>query len=237
MTEGEKTFDEIIAEANLPVTVTLAPRMRSGWSMRILPSGHRELKLPRIFETAPLSVKITVLEWAVLDRPRLRAKRSAYFKRKGELETVARDWLMSQSGRGGKRKLPTYETKGIRWDLAEVRDFVNAEYFGGRVETLVRWGRAGSKLSFQISKHLADGTEFNVVTIAGAYNHAEVPRFAIESIMHHEMLHIAIPPKRGGGRRVGRPERRLTKDCCMELASSSASGSLSAAKTLKPSMT
>ena len=41
-----------------------------------------------------------------------------------------------------------------------------------------------------------------MITIAGIYNDPTVPRFAIESIMFHEMLHIAIPPFQKNGRNV-----------------------------------
>ena len=40
-----------------------------------------------------------------------------------------------------------------------------------------------------------------------------------------------------GGNLDGRPLRRFTKACCMEVARNSASSCVSAANTLKPSMT
>jgi hypothetical protein len=46
------------------------------------------------------------------------------------------------------------------------------------------------------------GNRVNLITIAGVYDLPTVPRFAIEAILHHEMLHIAIPPVRGTGRSV-----------------------------------
>ena len=44
-------------------------------------------------------------------------------------------------------------------------------------------------------------------------------------------------PGRGGGSLAGRPLRRLTKACCIEVARTCASSSVSAANTLKPSIT
>ncbi|NLE01045.1 MAG: hypothetical protein GX640_14350, partial [Fibrobacter sp.] len=42
----------------------------------------------------------------------------------------------------------------------------------------------------------------HLITIAGVYNHPDVPLFAIEAVMYHEMLHIAVPPFKKNGRFV-----------------------------------
>ena len=51
-------------------------------------------------------------------------------------------------------------------------------------------------------KKTKSGEPCSVITIAGIYDHPEVPLFAIEGILYHEMLHEAIPPYSRNGRRV-----------------------------------
>lgn len=206
MTLPVPSFEELSAAKNLPISVELPPRLSRSWSMRILSSGQRVLKLPRAFAQAPEDIKTILLDWALLERPRLKRLRPAYYAQRRLLESAAHEWLKTHRAAIPKPKqasrIPSYETQGCRWNLAEVRDHINNAYLGGGIETLVRWGRAHSRLSFQTSRQLPDGQMINIVTIAGVYNHPEVPRFAIETIMFHEMLHIAIPPQTGGSRRI-----------------------------------
>jgi hypothetical protein len=94
-----------------------------------------------------------------------------------------------------------------------VFDHINARYYDSSLRSYVRWGERASITSYQTARDAPDGSRYNLITIAGAYNHPSVPRYAIEGIMYHEMLHIAIPPVVSGGRRTvhGREFRRAER--------------------------
>jgi hypothetical protein len=93
-------------------------------------------------------------------------------------------------------------TRGRIYDLREVFDCVNAISFNGSLSSFLRWGAPRSRTSYHMIKIDPAGNRVNLITIAGVYDLPTIPRFAIEAIMHHEMLHIAIPPVRGNGRSV-----------------------------------
>lgn len=38
----------------------------------------------------------------------------------------------------------------------------------------------------------------HLITIGQVYDHPSVPRFALEGVIHHEILHIVHPPRKAG---------------------------------------
>jgi hypothetical protein len=65
----------------------------------------------------------------------------------------------------------------------------------------VRWGSHPLR-SYQSCKRGPAGEKYNLITIGTIYNGPNVPRFAIEGILFHEMLHIAYPPVISNARNV-----------------------------------
>ncbi|MBD3358073.1 MAG: hypothetical protein GF363_13020 [Chitinivibrionales bacterium] len=73
----------------------------------------------------------------------------------------------------------------------------------GRInDASIRWGSQTSTTSFHRHGFDTKGKRFDLITIAGLYNHPEVPRFAIESVVCHEALHIIHPPYKKNGRTI-----------------------------------
>jgi hypothetical protein len=77
--------------------------------------------------------------------------------------------------------------------LREVFSSLNATYFNGTLTSFIRWGKSRGR-SYQTTFTDEQGKRQNLISIAQLYNRPDVPRFAMESIVYHEMLHIAIPP-------------------------------------------
>lgn len=108
-----------------------------------------------------------------------------------------------------RRKTLTIYPVGDTLDLRELRDRVNEEYFGGELEVRVTWGRRSTARSRRGRKrrggiHIRLGSydqRHRLVRVHPVLDRPEVPEYVVESIVHHEMLHAAVPPVPGRTRR------------------------------------
>lgn len=98
-----------------------------------------------------------------------------------------------------------------RWfDLLELRDEINRCYFAGALAVEITWGRERpaparrrrrrpQRRTIQLGSYTASQ---NLVRIHRALDRPDVPRYVVAAIVHHEMLHAAIPPVVQDGRRA-----------------------------------
>ena len=200
-----ESFDQLRTHiSSCSISVHVNRRLKSNWYVRIhRNSGRRELHVPPVLGDAPERVKSAVVNWAALPSPRNSRERKELRIRRREYEELIRAYLHEHAP-ADVRPPPRqkWPTRGCRWDLSEVFDTLNGRYFQGALTSLLRWGTCASKTSYQSTRKLQDGSLAHCITIAGTYDHPDVPRFAIESIMFHEMLHIRIPPRRENGRNI-----------------------------------
>lgn len=93
-------------------------------------------------------------------------------------------------------------TDGAWHDLAAIRDSLNRRWFRGGLEPAITWGRwsalRGRRRTIRLGSY--DARE-NLIRIHPALDHSWVPRQFVEAVVHHEMLHAAMPAKESGGRR------------------------------------
>jgi hypothetical protein len=108
------------------------------------------------------------------------------------------------------RKIVT-GTKGEAHDMDEIFDSLNFWYFGGRIEKpTLTWS---PRKSFHILGH-HDSTH-DTISVSRSLDSNSVPRFVVEYVLFHEMLHIAHPTVHHNGRRYNhtpafrRDERRF----------------------------
>lgn len=87
------------------------------------------------------------------------------------------------------------------YNLREIFDHVNVRYLGGRVRARITWGipRLARRSDLLFGTYTF---EDRLITIHRVLDHETVPRFFLEFLMFHEMLHQLIPPLRV--RREGR---------------------------------
>ncbi|MBN1576116.1 MAG: M48 family metallopeptidase [Chitinispirillaceae bacterium] len=212
-----RTFDRIRDELALKaLTIHFNRRLKNSWYVKIhRGSDHRELHVPCLLENAAEPVKRALIEWATLPKPRRPEMNRALRQRRRELEERIKSFVDEQlpTPRPGKTPFQKWPTEGCRYDLKEVFATLNSRYFDNRLVSLLRWGTGATKTSYESTRKDASGNPYHRITIAGVYNHPEVPRFAMESIMYHEMLHIHIPPRKEYGRTVihGPDFRRLER--------------------------
>lgn len=97
----------------------------------------------------------------------------------------------------------TLPTKGFHHDLLAIFDAVNQKYFAGKMKATIRWGR---KLPSPQRRHkrMTMGhchIEKRLITIHRAFDRIWVPRFIVEFVTFHEMLHLKFPAKIKNGRK------------------------------------
>lgn len=201
------SFNELIASKNMSgLTVKLSSRLKRSWHVKISRvTGVRLLTVPYYLESAPSSVKLSLLEWALLPLNSRKTDPATKIHRQN-LERNIQSYISDldpalYSSRLDAAKLE-HKTRGNRYDLRVVFDTINNTYFQNKVIASVRWGSYSSLTSYQTVRTEKNGTRINLITIAGVYNHPDVPLFALEAVMYHEMLHIVVPPYKKNGRTI-----------------------------------
>jgi len=99
------------------------------------------------------------------------------------------------------------QTKGKHHDLGVSFQRLSDKYFHGQVQALVTWGRrttpAGHKRE---TIKLGSYSPYDrLIRIHPALDRRWVPRYFVEYVMFHEMLHHVMPHTRGAGRRALHP--------------------------------
>jgi hypothetical protein len=95
----------------------------------------------------------------------------------------------------GRKQITT--PSGDIYHLEEIFDELNLRFFHGRLEQpRLTWSRIRSRrrLGHYDPVHHA-------IVVSRIFDHHEVPRYAVEYIVYHEMLHLKHPVKLRGSRR------------------------------------
>ena len=124
----------------------------------------------------------------------------------------------NESRRSKGRKVIT-SPKGEVYDLDEMFDSINFWYFSGKLpKPTLTWS---PRNTYRILGH-HDSTH-DTVSISRSLDDAKVPRYVVEYVLFHEMLHIAHPTQHVNGRRYNhtaafrRDERKFTHYHAAEL--------------------
>jgi hypothetical protein len=165
------------------------------------------LRLDRSFLAAPTRVLEALGRW-LLGRPR---------ERQRALQTLRE--FFDEAWRGRARqprpaRRPVLRPVGQHFDLAELAAELDAHYFGGALRPAVTWGRRVGGSSKRGSIRLGSyDYRAQVVRIHPALDHDTVPRWVVESVLFHEMLHAAspVPEVRRGRRCIHPPEFRVAE--------------------------
>lgn len=103
-----------------------------------------------------------------------------------------------------KRRPLALATAGQHHDLGEICRSVNERYFEGKLQVNISWSReaAGRPSKGRRSIKLGSYTPRDrLIRVHPALDAASVPRYFVEYIVYHEMLHHVLPPKARNGRR------------------------------------
>jgi hypothetical protein len=96
---------------------------------------------------------------------------------------------------------PCIRTQGRFYNLREIFDSLNNEYFGGGVTALISWGNRNSRRALKKRTLGTYCRHTNTIRISSVLDRRNVPHYFIRYVVYHEMLHSAMRDLRKNGRR------------------------------------
>jgi len=91
---------------------------------------------------------------------------------------------------GRVRQLVATETRGRHFDLQSIFDDLNRRYFDGAIQARITWGQKSGKPRRRNSIKMGSySVEERLIRVHRSLDRAFVPRYFVEWIVYHEMLH------------------------------------------------
>ena len=161
-----------------------------------LREGTIRVSLSDLLEGAPESVlrAITHILIAKLYRKPVDPVQNLRFKRFASSASVVRQMELVRHARGVKRY---FGPEGRYYNLEEVFDALNLRFFSGllgRPELTWSEGLAKRSLGHYDAAH-------NTIVVSRVFDRPSSPRYALEYLLYHEMLHLKHPVRMRGLRR------------------------------------
>jgi hypothetical protein len=161
-----------------------------------LREGRILVSLSDLLEGAPESVAraIAHILLAKLYRKPVDAAQNLRFKRFASSAAVARQTDLIRHARGTKRYSGP---EGRFYNLEELFDTLNTGFFGGLLgRPQLTWseGMARRSLGHYDATH-------NTIVVSRVFDRPSSPRYAVEYLLYHEMLHLKHPVRMRGLRR------------------------------------
>jgi len=161
-----------------------------------LRQGELYLRVSDLLEGAPESVlhAIAHILLAKLYRKPVDRSHSARYRRYIAGHDITAQARLVRQMRGRKH---IHSPRGHHYRLEEIFDDLNRRFFHGLLgRPQLSWSRnqARSSLGHYDPAH-------NAIVISRVFDHPHVPRYAVEYILFHEMLHLKHPVRLRGTRR------------------------------------
>jgi hypothetical protein len=161
-----------------------------------LREGQIHVSLSDLLEGAPESVlrAIAHILLAKLYKKEIDPAQNLRYKRFTSSAAVVRQMELVRGARGNKRFIGP---EGRYYHLDEVFDSLNVRFFGGLL------GRPELTWSEHTAKRLLGHYDaaHNTIVVSRVFDRPSSPRYAIEYLLYHEMLHLKHPVTRNGLRR------------------------------------
>jgi hypothetical protein len=166
-------------------------------SDRVINRAPLELRIHRSFTEAPEEVLAAVATFVESKRGSDRAR---------EALAVIREHFSAHRATARKRRYRLIPV-GATLDLRELRDDLNERYFEGGLTVDISWGKAavggGCRRHRTSSLQLGSYSyEDKLIRVHRVLDDPRVPRYVVEAVVHHELLHAAMPPEVRGGKRL-----------------------------------
>jgi hypothetical protein len=161
-----------------------------------LREGQLHVSLSDLLEGAPESVirAIAHILLAKLYKKPIDPTHNLRYKRFASSAAVTRQTELIRGARGSKR---FFGPEGHYYHLEEVFDALNVRFFGGmlgRPELTWSEGMAKRSLGHYDAAH-------NTIVVSRVFDRPSSPRYAVEYLLYHEMLHLKHPVRMRGVRR------------------------------------
>jgi len=161
-----------------------------------LREGQIFVSLSDLLEGAPESVvrAIAHILLAKLYKKPIEPAQSVRYKRFASSASVTRQTEIIRHARGSKRY---YGPDGRFYNLDEVFDALNLRFFGGLLgRPDLTWSEHHAKRSLG---HY--DAAHNTIVVSRVFDRPSSPRYALEYVLYHEMLHLKHPVRTRGLRR------------------------------------
>jgi len=161
-----------------------------------LREGQIRVSLSDLLEGAPETVAraIAHILLAKLYKKPIDAAQNLRYKRFASSASVTRQTELIRGARGNKR---FFGPEGRFYHLEEIFDALNLRFFGGLLgRPQLTWSEGNSKRSLG---HY--DAAHNTIVVSRVFDRPSSPRYAIEYLLYHEMLHLKHPVKMKGLRR------------------------------------
>ena len=162
----------------------------------ILSEGQIYVSLSDLLEGAPESVlrAIAHILLAKLYKKPIDPAHELRYKRFTMSAAVTRQTELIRGARGSKR---FFGPEGRYYNLDEVFDSLNTRFFGGLL------GRPELTWSENVAKRSLGHYDaaHNMIVVSRVFDRPSSPRYAVEYLLYHEMLHLKHPVTRRGLRR------------------------------------
>ncbi|MGA7522997.1 MAG: M48 family peptidase [Acidobacteriaceae bacterium] len=165
-----------------------------------LRDGQIRVSLSDLLESAPQPVlrAIAHILLAKLYRKPIDAHQALRYRRFTGSEAVVRQSERIRQTRGRKR---IGSAQGQLYDLDEVFESLNRRFFHGLMgRPLLTWSEVTAR---RLLGHYDPA--HNTIMVSRVFDRKGTPRYAIEYLMYHEMLHLKHPVRQRNGRRCVHP--------------------------------
>jgi hypothetical protein len=160
------------------------------------------VRLSDVLEGAPEDVlhAIAHILIAKLYRKPIDSRLSARYRKHVGSRTISEKAHLLRQMRGRKR---IHGPVGNVYDLNEIFEELNSRYFHGLLaRPEMTWSASDSRHSLG---HYDPA--HNAIVVSRIFDHPRIPRFAIEYLVYHEMLHLKHPVRLRGSRRCVHSEQ------------------------------
>ena len=196
----EESYRELRPRAPMPeFHVEFFPFANVNNTVR-LRDGEVRVRISDLLEGAPEPVvrAIAHILIAKLYRKPVGRAESARYRKYVSSHDMSRKAHLIRQMRGRKH---LNGSRGERYDLDEIFDDLNRRFFFGLLaRPQMTWSRdhARNSLGHYDPAH-------NAIVVSRIFDQKHVPRYAVEYLVYHEMLHLKYPVKLRGSRRCVHP--------------------------------
>src|SRR5664280_2028491 len=161
-----------------------------------LRQGELKIRLSDLLEGAPEPVleAIAHILLSKLYRKEIEPQQASRYRRYTNSRELTDKAHLVRQMRGRKN---LHGTQGAVYDLEEIFEDLNRRFFFGLM------GRPQLTWSNVLSRRRLGHYDpaHNAIVISKVFDHPRVPRYAVEYLLYHEMLHLKHPVKLRGSRR------------------------------------
>jgi predicted metal-dependent hydrolase len=203
----QETYRELRPVAEMPeITVQFFAFANLNNTIR-LREGKLRVRLSDLLEGAPEAVlrSIAHILLAKVYRKPLDRAQVLRYRKYAAGHHVARKVHLVRKLRGRKH---IASAQGEHYDLEAIFDALNTHYFHGLLgRPNMTWSRdhARNALGHYDPAH-------NAIVVSRIFDDPRVPRYAVEYIVYHEMLHLKHPVKLRGARRCVHPPEFVAEE-------------------------